>query len=171
MLGKDAPPLLRAEVLACLSEDLAVDGRKVECLRTLDEADGAMAEVASSLQPDGGLSRYMRGYSVGNWRASSAIVMGKPADAIPVLEDIVGATGPGRALPFTGAMTDLGAAYALQHEPERSCELLMEALKVASASGLPQRVHRVRRTRDRYLERWSGSRSVRDLTDGLACLR
>lgn len=171
LLGADAPPLLRAEVLACRAEDLAMNGEESACLRSLDEADRSMAQVSSSSQPGGGLSRYMRGYRVDNWRASSAIVMGRSADAIPILELLVASTDPRKALPYTGALTDLGAAHALQGEMERSCDILRTVLEISSAHGLPQRLHRVTRTRDKYLARWSDARPVRELDDRLTPFR
>jgi hypothetical protein len=69
--------------------------------------------------------------------------------------------------PYTAALADLAAARAQQAEVEQSCALLIEVMTIAEKAGMPQRIHRVRKTRAAFLNQWSASLPVRQLDDHL----
>jgi hypothetical protein len=163
-LGPDAPPLLRTEIFACRAEELAMAGQAVAAGEDLDRADTALAQA---LIPSRDFFSDWTAERLSHYRGTCAVLLHQPTEAIPLLQDSIDQTSATLVAPYTAALVDLAAAYAQTDEVQRSCELLEEVLTLATRAGMPQRVHRIRRTRQQHLKRWAGAAPVRHLDERL----
>lgn len=163
-LGGHASPLLRTEVFACRAEEWAMAGQAAAAERDLDRAEVALAGART---PSADFFSDWTADRLAHYRGTCAVLLRRPAEAIPVLQSTIERTSPALVAPYSAAVADLAAAYAQDGEVERSCELLEQVLTLAIEAGMPQRVNRVRRTRRQHLQRWGGASSVRRLDERL----
>lgn len=166
-VGWDAPPLLRTEVFACRAEEFALQGRSDACLRDLDLAEQALAQART---PSGDFFNDWNEERLLHYRGTCSVLLRQPAEAMPLLEATIMGTDPAMVAPYSAALADLASACAQQDDTDRACDLLNQVLDIAQHAGMPQRVHRVRRTRLDYLARQQDTWPVRMLDERLARL-
>jgi transcriptional regulator with XRE-family HTH domain len=111
-LGQTRAPVARAWVLMTWAEELAASGRGPAADRLVDEADRAVAEAGAI--PADGLCRPWSANRHVAYRGTIAVLSGRPARAIPLLESAL-AVLP-KEMPATRwrATAELGGAYAQQ---------------------------------------------------------
>jgi transcriptional regulator with XRE-family HTH domain len=141
-------PFVRAWVHMRRSDEHALAGNALASERDLLEADRWLARGRAVGDSFYGSSAGLVGY-----RASGAVLLRRPAEAIEAVES---ALAPAPASPASAQERSilvmlLGAAYAQQGEVEHACALLMESLAAAVDAGLRLRVQRVAGLRQRYL--------------------
>lgn len=141
-------PFVRAWVHMRRSDEQALAGEAAASERDLQEADRWLARGRTDGDPFYGSAAGLAGY-----RASRAVLLGRPADAIEAVEAEL-RTQPGS--PASDQERSilvmlLGAAYAQHGEVEHACALLQEALAAAVDAGLRLRVQRVAGLRQRHL--------------------
>lgn len=80
-------------------------------------------------------------------RAWSSLGLGHPADAVPVLEQLLDAMDPTWLGWRSMTMADLAVAYAESGEPEQACNALRVAWDLAKRAAMPHREQVVREAR------------------------
>ena len=100
-------------------------------------------------------------------RAQCLLTLGRAAEAAAILEQFVVTGDPTRANDRTADRRDLGAAYAIQGQPDRACAELSTALTLASATGLRQKIESIAAVRQRLLERYRHMSQVSALDEQL----
>ncbi len=161
--GEHAPVHMRSWLSARLAEERALQGDAVGSERHLDRAATTLA--STSARGDGIFVCCDPAWLAG-FAGNCALLLGRPRVASSILEETLAAE-----LALTSqrsaVLTDLGAAYAQQGEVDRACELMGEAVAVASAARLAEYVARARRARREHLVAWADSSAVRQLDEKL----
>jgi hypothetical protein len=159
-----ASPALRSWLLANRAQQLAATKQADASYRDLDAA----ARLASrGEQADDDVLSGWDEVRVDAYRGICAMVLRRPADVIAVTESVLARTDP-RRVQRSLQQSDLAAAYALQGDVDHACELLGDALAVASGAQFPEGVRRAVGVRARYLADHAGTRFVQDLDELIA---
>ncbi len=162
--GDGTSPLLRTWLHACRAEDHAMLGDAGEANRAMGAAEAALARATPGAA---GFFEHWDSARLAGFRGNCAVLLGRPDDAIPVLEAVARDTSPALVAPYTAVLTDLAAAHAQRGDVDRACGILGDVLTTASKAGMPERAGRVRRARDAHLAGWLDARAVRQLDEHL----
>jgi len=162
-LGRASSPHARVMILAKRAEEHAAAGDAAAAWRDLDLAEDLVERLPFR---DDGLFAHWDAARIAGYRGSCAMALGRPREAVAVLETALAATSPALRGQHCAVTTDLAAAYAEQGEVERSCRLLTASLDAAQRSGLEELVLRIVGAR-RHLGRWQESAHVRQLDERL----
>jgi len=163
-LGRTTAPIANAWVLLRGAEEWA-GGDERTAFRLVDEAD-RLAAGADRIPADGICCRWSTDLHTA-YRGNIAILAGRPASGIPLLEAALARLPRELVATRPMATADLGGAYAQVGEIDQACTLLARALALALAARLPDPVLRVRRVRDRRLAGHAALAPVRDLDERL----
>jgi transcriptional regulator with XRE-family HTH domain len=98
------------------------------------------------------------------FRGKAAMLAGRPRQAIPLLEDVLGMFDSSMAN-RSRMIADLGATYAQLGEIEQACALLSQALELDREAGLVGSMPRTRAIRNRELRRHAAEPAVRRLDE------
>jgi transcriptional regulator with XRE-family HTH domain len=161
LADRAASPALRSWLLANRAQQLAATARPEDSYRDLESASRLVAMPGPT--NDDVLSGWDE-VRVDAYRGICAMALRRPAEVIVLLEPVLARTDPAR-VQRTLQQSDLAAAYAQQGEIERACSLLGEGLSATGEAQFPEGVQRALGVRARQLERWAGSRAVRELDD------
>ena len=163
----DATPSARVWLAAKEADAFALMGRRDDCLRALERAEhflhGQRTEQPGSRRPR--FTAVDRMWLEGE-RGASLAKLGATELAREILEPVVAALGPTSERDRLWLMTSLASAYARDGEPEEACRLARATLSRAFTMQLTPVVELVRGLR-RDLQRFSGSRAVRELDEHL----
>jgi transcriptional regulator with XRE-family HTH domain len=159
--GEQAPVHMRSWLSARLAEERAIQGDAVGSERHLHRAAAALASTSAKGE---GIFVCCDPAWLAGFAGNCALLLGRPAVASSILEETLGAD-----LALTSqrsaVLTDLGVAYAQQGEVERACELMGEAVAVASTARLAELLGRAHRARREHLVAWADSPAVRQLDE------
>jgi ATP/maltotriose-dependent transcriptional regulator MalT len=142
-------PQLRLWIHAARAEEHAVLGNDVAARRDLDYAERALSVVQG---PAPGFFEHWDTNRLAGFRGNCELLLGRPAEAARVLEDVLDQTSPELQGPYACVSADLAAAAASEGDVERACDLLGKGLQVAYESGAgPDGIDRITGIRRRYL--------------------
>jgi tetratricopeptide (TPR) repeat protein len=159
---------LRSWLLVNRAEQHAASGDALACGRDLD---GAALVIEGPGTQDDVLWAHWSPARIDTYRGNCARLLHRPAEAISVLESLLGRLDP-RVIPArTLPLADLAVAYAEQGEIERACELLTESLMAANEAGYPEGARRVVDVRSTALAGRGGVSAVRHLDELLGSQR
>lgn len=96
-----------------------------------------------------------------------ALKLGRPLEALAMLEDNRARIDPRLTRELVLNHVDAASAWAAAGEIEAACQALLAALAMATGTGNQRSVDQVRRVRDQYLGRWRSEQSVRRLDEAL----
>jgi len=165
--GEGASPLLRTWLYACRAEDHATLGHGGEAEQDLARAEAALAQAP---RRSGDYFYHWDETRLAGFRGNCAVLLGRPEEAIPILEETERNTSQELTSPYVSVLTDLAAAHGQRGDLEHACELLHRVLHIVNQARIPEKAARVRRVRRRYLDRWLDTAAVRRLDDHLSQL-
>lgn len=163
--GPSLAAALRTSLLLHSAEEHAFAGAEMEALRALDEAGRTYHAIDRSYaRPHASLDEA----SLAGYRGSCLQMLGRPREAI---EAMIPALDPDR-LPRARSvvLTEMAGAYGQQGELDQACDMLGEALGIASELGLVERARRVATVRRRHLGPWDNEPVVRQLDERLTVI-
>lgn len=141
-LAKDAEraavaqaPGLRALILRQDAAAAALNGDEAQCMSFLDRADEQIQDATADTDESAALTAYCSPAYVESERANWWVTLGKPGRAVEYFETILGSWDD-RFLRDRGLyLARLALAYASSGEPESACQVGMEAVDIAQATG------------------------------------
>ncbi|MGH8897359.1 MAG: hypothetical protein ACRDZ4_10140 [Egibacteraceae bacterium] len=162
-----APAAIRAWLAARRSEEQAAAHDASAFQRALEQARTAL-DVAASEGDAGGFLAVFSGWdttAMDGFEGVGYVLLKRPYEAEAALRrGLALAEGARRR---ANQLADLGAALALQNEPEMSTEVLHESLTLALKAGNAMGVERIRGVRAAFPESWALLPCVRELDDRL----
>lgn len=165
--ARHAPATIRAWLAARLSEERAAARDAAGFQRALDQARMALDAPASEGAAGGFLGVFSSWdtMAMDGFEGIGYVLLDRPFEAEAALRRrlAVAEGGMWRAT----ALADLGAALALQGEPEMSAQVLHESLTLALQAGNAMGVERVRGVRVAFPEPWALLPCVRELDERL----
>lgn len=152
-LGPRPDPAVGALVLSWRATEAAyaANANAVEILSGLEAAERHLERLESRRDPLYTIENL--GADMLGSRAWSFLALGRPADAVPVLEQLLHAMDPSWRGWRSMVMADLAVAHAKSGEPEEACVVLREAWRLAREAAMPHREQWVRYARQQ-LEGW-----------------
>jgi DNA-binding XRE family transcriptional regulator len=164
---RQGSPQLRTWIHAARAEEHAVLGNDADARRDLDAAEHAMSTVNGRAP---GFFEHWDASRLSGFRGNCELLLGRPAEAARVLEDVLADTSPDLHGPYACVSADLAAAAASEGDVERACDLLGRGLQVAYEAGAgPDGIDRIVGIRRRYLP--DDSAAVRQLDERLLLAR
>jgi hypothetical protein len=154
---------MRGWAAGCTAAEHACLGHTDAVRRELSKAEDALAEVRPGEEL--GFLAYWEQTRFDSYSGLCAILLGLGRQAETPLRRALQTADPSLFRHRSGILIDLGVAYVLQHEIEEGCRLLREAYILASQHDLSTVVQRIRSTRAKYLERWTGTPAVQALDE------
>jgi len=161
-LARSALPV-RARTLVRQAEERGFHRDVLGSARLLDQAD----DIISAERPEAN-SMYAALWSSNlhlAFRGKSAMLAGRPAEAIPFLELALRHERRDAAHNRSNMTADLGGAYAQHGHLDQAVSLLDQALTIAVAAGLKSCIERVKQIRDRELGRYALDALVQGLDE------
>jgi transcriptional regulator with XRE-family HTH domain len=153
---------LRSWLLVNRAEQHADAGDARACDRDLD---AAVHVIEGPGTRDEVLWAHWSPARLDSYRGNCARLLHRPAEAISVLESVLGQLDS-RVIPArTNPLADLAVAYAERREVEHACHLLSDAFTAASGAGYPEGVSRVADLRGSALASYGDMPAVRRLDD------
>lgn len=146
----------RAEEHAELGDDLA-SGRDLERAYRIAEASPGDVNLFSPRS-----SAWLVGYA-----GARALKLGRGAEAIRIYNDVLARTDPGLLWERSLALTHLAAAWSLEDDPDRACDLLVQAVDLCVAGGGQSGIRHALRAREQLPGAWRGSPALRRLDEAL----